>query len=106
MVQAFAVTFSPTLWGELRELRRFLFARLYRHERVMRVMNNAEDVVRDLVHRYREDISAMPRDWQPGPAVQDERRTMRQIGDFVAGMTDRYAIAEHRRLFDVTPELR
>lgn len=100
------VTFSPKLWGELRELRRFLFARLYRHERVMRVMNNAEDVVRDLVRRYREDISAMPREWQPGPTVQDEGRTMRRIGDFVAGMTDRYAIAEHRRLFDVTPELR
>jgi dGTPase len=100
------VTFSVPMWADLKALRAFLFERLYHHPRVMRVMRAAEDVVQDLVVRYREDLSALPREWQPAGYPPDEHRLMRRICDFVAGMTDRYAIAEHRRLFDVTPELR
>ena len=44
--------------------------------------------------------------WHAASRRLDERRRARLIGDFVAGMTDRYAIAEHRRLFDATPDLR
>lgn len=100
------VTFSTPLRDELAELRRFLFARLYHHPRVMRVMRGAEAIVQDLVDYYRADLVALPPEWQMSPAKVDERRMMRRICDFVAGMTDRYAIAEHRRLFDETPELR
>ena len=48
----------------------------------------------------------MPEEWQAGPARDDEPRLARRVADYIAGMTDRYAILEHRRLFDVTPDLR
>jgi dGTPase len=48
----------------------------------------------------------MPGPWQAEAAGLNETRRARLVADFVAGMTDRYALAEHRRLFDVTPELR
>ncbi len=90
----------------VRELKAFLYARLYRHPRVMGVMDRAESIVRDLVARYQEDPGAMPGPWEAEADTLEPRRRIRLIGDFVAGMTDRYAISEHRRLFDATPELR
>ncbi|MFA5901799.1 MAG: deoxyguanosinetriphosphate triphosphohydrolase, partial [Hyphomicrobium sp.] len=56
--------------------------------------------------RYLEDPSAMAAAWYAAGRDLDARRRARLIADFVAGMTDRYAIAEHRRLFDDTPNLR
>jgi dGTPase len=72
----------------------------------MDVMDKAAEIVRDLFARYVADPAAMPGAWQAAAAGLADRRRARVIGDFVAGMTDRYAIAEHRRLFDATPELR
>ena len=69
-------------------------------------MGGAEDIVADLVRHYAANADALPPDWSAGFADLDSNRRMRRIADFVAGMTDRYAIAEHRRLFDATPELR
>ncbi|HUS96188.1 MAG TPA: deoxyguanosinetriphosphate triphosphohydrolase, partial [Hyphomicrobiaceae bacterium] len=100
------VTFSAAMQAELDELRSFLFARLYRHPRVMSVMDGAQAIVRDLVLAYGSGVEAMPEAWQVQANVAEERARLRLVGDFVAGMTDRFAIAEHRRLFDVTPELR
>ena len=90
----------------VKRLKAFLFARLYRHPRVMAIMARAESIVRDLVARYREDPAAMPASWLAEAGTLGARQKTRLIGDFVAGMTDRYAISEHRRLFDATPELR
>jgi dGTPase len=100
------IGFSEAMLAELERLKDFLFARLYRHRRVMRVMDDAQDVVRDLVARYVGDRSAMPKAWQAAAEGLDEARRARHVADFVAGMTDRYAIGEHRRLFDATPDLR
>ena len=100
------IGFSPELLAALAELRTFLFARLYRHPRVMHVMGGAQSVLRDLVARYVADASALPASWREEAGRLDERRRARLIGDFVAGMTDRYAIGEHKRLFSATPELR
>jgi len=83
-----------------------LFERVYRSPHVLRVMGRAEAIVDDLFGRYLRDLSAMPEAWRLAAAPLSERRRARLIGDFVAGMTDRYAIEEHRRLFDATPELR
>jgi dGTPase len=69
-------------------------------------MTGAEGVVRDLVGRYLTDPTAMPAAWQAEARGLDEPRRARLVADFVAGMTDRYALGEHRRLFDATPELR
>lgn len=100
------VSFSDGLAGDVVRLKAFLFERVYRHERVMRVMRNAEGVVGDLFDRYFADPASMVAEWYATSQGLDERRRARLIGDFVAGMTDRYAIEEHRRLFDATPVLR
>src|SRR5271165_3837033 len=86
-----------------RDVKAFLFARMYRHPEVRRVRDRAEAIVRRLFEAYMTDPSAMPRDWaakagQGGPA--------RAVADYIAGMTDRFAIHEHARLFDGPAELR
>jgi dGTPase len=79
---------------------------MYRAARVMRVMDQAADVVRDLFARYSGHPGDLPADWQEGLAALDAASRARRIADFIAGMTDRFALAEHARLFDSTPELR
>lgn len=98
--------FSPEMSSALAALRSFLFERVYRSPRVMRVMAGAEAIVSDLFAAYWRDTAAMPEAWAKAAQGLDERGRARVIGDFVAGMTDRYAMQEHARLFDATPELR
>ncbi|MGD9803524.1 MAG: deoxyguanosinetriphosphate triphosphohydrolase [Hyphomicrobiaceae bacterium] len=99
------VAFSPGMFAELQDLRKFLFDHVYRHERVMRAMRGAESIVADLFSKYMDDPSSMPGE-RGLPLVQsNEMARTRTIGDFIAGMTDRFAVAEHRRLFDLTPDL-
>ena len=100
------IAFSDELDERIKGLKSFLFSRVYRHERVMRVMTRAESIVCDLFERYLREPSELPPAWQTAAQGLDRHRYARLVGDFVAGMTDRLAIAEHRRLFDVTPELR
>jgi dGTPase len=63
-------------------------------------------VVRDLFTRFAAAPQAMPPDWAAGMTELDEPRKARRIADYIAGMTDWYALDEHRRLFDATPSLR
>lgn len=100
------VAFSDEMAKGIRDLKVFLFERVYRHERVMRVMGGAEQVVGDLFRRYLAEPALLPTAWQEAISRREGRRLARLVADFVAGMTDRMAIAEHRRLFDATPELR
>jgi dGTPase len=97
------VAFSASMSKDLDALRAFLAARVYRHPRVERVMEGAERIVTDLFARYRDDLQALPPEWREQAPAQ---HYVRYVCDFIAGMTDRYALAEHRRLFDATPELR
>lgn len=92
------VAFSPAMASELGALRKFLFERLYRHPVVNRDMEAAQGIVRDLMARYMADVTALPRAWAEEAAHMDERHHARLIADFVAGMTDRFAIGEHKRL--------
>jgi len=100
------VAFSDAMTLDVARLKAFLFERVYRHARVMRVMSGAEQIVRDLFARYRSHPHHLPDTWASAAANLPERKRARLIGDFVAGMTDRYALAEHRHLFDATPDLR
>lgn len=100
------VGFSADMFGLLKELRAFLFERLYYHERVVGVMEHAQGVVRELVGAFANDRTLMPDEWADKVTKVDNDRRLRIVGDFVAGMTDRYAIEQHRLLFDDTPELR
>ena len=87
-------------------IKEFLKTRMYRHERVQRVMSEAANVVRDLFARYSTHPDDLPPEWRDGLAAMDEAGRARHIADFIAGMTDCFALAEHTRLFDSTPELR
>ena len=96
--------FSAAMAAAEREIKAFLFKRMYRHERVMAIMQDAEAIVRDLFGHYRANTGELPPGWLPAEASDVE--LARGIGDFIAGMTDRFAIVEHQRIFDLTPELR
>jgi dGTPase len=89
-------------------IKAFLKERMYRHDRVMRVMGEAECLLFDLFARYQSTPRDLPAEWLPpgGGATEPETERARRIGNFIAGMTDRFAITEHVRLFDSTPELR
>jgi len=69
------------------------------------VMTAAEGVVERLFERYWRDPDALPPEWQIGLDPGDTERRARRISDFLAGMTDRYALREHHRLFDASPDL-
>lgn len=99
------VTFSDEMAALEKELKAFLYANLYRHPDVMAVRRNADRIVRDLFGHYFANPRDMPEGWREGLDRADERIKARDVGDFIAGMTDTYAVKEHRRLFDRTPEL-
>ncbi|MBZ0218654.1 MAG: deoxyguanosinetriphosphate triphosphohydrolase [Fimbriimonadaceae bacterium] len=98
--------FSRQLGADERDLKSFLRRRMYHHPNVIRVMEDAELVVADLFRAYFESPDEMPNEWRTEWDKLDERQRARRICDFVAGMTDRYALLEHQRLFDATPDLR
>jgi dGTPase len=89
------VGFSPVLADEERALKRFLYARLYDLAELKPVRLEAERVVANLASAYSEDPRLLPDSWRhDGP----EEQRLRTIGDFIAGMTDRFAIARHEEL--------
>ncbi len=100
-----AVSFTEGMTLDLAHLKSFLFQAVYHHRHVLDVMEKAEQVVRDLFAKYHADAEALPPGWREALPGLDERQRARVACDFLAGQTDRYALAEHRRLFDVTPEL-
>ena len=91
------VAFSPALRAEADELKRFLHHHLYRHYQVMRMTAKARRVVADLFGAFLDEPRLLPPDHQARAAIDKPRA----IADYVAGMTDRYAMKEHRRLFAI-----
>ena len=88
-------------------IKRFLLPRMYRHDRVMRIMRVAEGVVRDLYAHYVTHLNDLPPDWGGDSGeTADVAARARRVADFIAGMTDRYALIEHARVFGVTADLR
>ncbi len=102
------ITFPPEVARAEAEIKAFLKLRMYRHPRVMRVMGEAEAILFDLFARYRQSPGDLPAEWlsRDGGDHASETEHVRRIGNFIAGMTDRFAITEHQRLFDLTPDLR
>jgi dGTPase len=95
--------------GAVREadaaIKRYLYPHMYRHPDLMRVRRQADEIVRDLFRRFMTEPTAMPDEWR-ADLPSDEPRLARRVADYIAGMTDRYAVLEHRRLFETTPDLR
>jgi dGTPase len=100
------IVFSPDVAQAEADIKAFLKQHMYRHHRVMRVMSEAEEIVFDLFAHYQQKPSDLPPEWLEGAAHESETARARRIGNFIAGMTDRFALTEHQRLFDSTPELR
>jgi dGTPase len=99
------IGFSERLAASEMKLKSFLTANLYRSEAVLRPVRLAEAVVVDLFEAFMESPAQMPDEWGRGLDPHDAFATARRAADYIAGMTDRYAIAEHQRLFDRTPDL-
>jgi dGTPase len=91
------IAFTPAMQAENLALKRFLLERLYRHPRVVVMTDNASRVIRDLFSAYMAD----PRLMSPQYDLIEESDRPRTVTDYIAGMTDRYALREHRRLFGV-----
>ena len=100
------VGFSPPMAAGERDIKTFLFENMYRAAGVVAVMEKAERIIADLFGFYMENPHCMQEGWDHGLDFLDAARRARRVADFIAGMTDRFAIAEHMRLFDETPELR
>ena len=96
---------SESMFAANAALKRFLSDRMYHHERVLDVMDRAKRVVRDLFEALGNDPSLLPPEWQPDDDDNESGRA-RKVCDFIAGMTDRYALQQHKRLFDVDPLFR
>jgi dGTPase len=101
------IAFSADVAQAEAEIKSFLKLRMYRHTKVMSVMGDAEQIVRALFEHYQQVPGDLPAEWLP-PGGDTETATghARRIGNFIAGMTDRFAITEHQRFFDSTPDLR
>jgi dGTPase len=100
------VGFSSVMEKADREIKGFLYPRMYRHDRVMRVMTDAERVVQDLFAHYTQTPADLPEEWSEGIDTGDASSRARRIADYIAGMTDRYALIEHSKYFKTTPEMR
>jgi dGTPase len=88
-----------------RDIKTFLFANMYRHPQVKRVREKADAIVRRLFQAYCEDPATMPAEWA-SKAGDTEGGRARAAADYIAGMTDRFALSEYRRLFDPAANLR
>jgi dGTPase len=93
------IRFSPTMREQTAALKRFLHANLYRHFQVNRMRVKASRVMRELFEAFMTDPVLLPPDYQEGSG--DKLRQARKIADYIAGMTDRYAIKEHRRIYSL-----
>jgi len=91
------IGFSEEMSRRNRELKDFLYSKMYRHYRVVRMQVKAERILEELFHAYQEEPSIMPDQFQ---AFVKQRSLERTICDYIAGMTDRYAIEEHQKLFN------
>jgi len=95
------VAFSPEIRQEADVLKKFLFENLYRHFKVMRMTNKARRIVRELFTAFVQEPRLLPPDYRH----PDEMTQARKISDYIAGMTDRFAIREHHRLFQMGDQL-
>jgi dGTPase len=95
------VAFSDDFEKENKALKRFLFERMYRHYRVNRMASKARRLVQELFRLFLDEPNTLPPDWRRKTDGAGTEKTAIAVADYIAGMTDRYAIDEHRRLFDM-----
>ncbi|MGQ3039744.1 MAG: deoxyguanosinetriphosphate triphosphohydrolase [Brevundimonas sp.] len=101
MAKRTLVAFSPAMLADLGVLRKFLFERMYRHYRVNRTRSQARRILAEMFQLFMAEPETMPPEWSGKAISGDEMKRARAVCDYIAGMTDRYAIEEHRKLFSL-----
>ncbi len=99
------VSFSEELTPKIQQLRKFLFAKMYRHYKVNRMASKAKRVISELFNLFMEDPTVLPDEWRYLDKKNLKNNQARLISDYIAGMTDRYALLEYDRLFDFKAKL-
>jgi len=94
------VAFSPEMRANDKALKAFLFERMYRHYRVNRMTSKARRVVGDMFGLFLAEPSTLPTEWRVLTDAPSTPQTARVVADYIAGMTDRFALEEHERLFN------
>jgi dGTPase len=89
--------FSEEMETRNRQLKDFLYRNMYQHHRVVRMQVKADSILEDLFQAYTRNPEILP---EGLPAMPDEESRYRTVCDYVAGMTDRFALQEHAKLFD------
>jgi dGTPase len=93
------VRFSDPLWSDLKQIRAFLFARMYRAPSVVQMRKDVTQVVNDLFPLFLNDPAHLPSEWRADvAAAADQTALARIVADYIAGMTDRFALDTHKRL--------
>ncbi|MBJ7448168.1 MAG: deoxyguanosinetriphosphate triphosphohydrolase [Brevundimonas sp.] len=95
------VAFSPQMLADLGVLRQFLYQRMYRHYRVNRTRSQARRILAEMFQLFMAEPETMPPEWSGKAGAADEAKRARAVCDYIAGMTDRYAIEEHKKLFSL-----
>jgi len=95
------VAFSLGMAEDLARLRSFLHVRMYRHYRVNRSRSQARRILAELFRLFMDEPETLPPEWSLGGERRDVAAHARRVCDYIAGMTDRFAIEEHRRLFSM-----
>jgi dGTPase len=95
------VAFSRPMLEDLAALREFLLNRMYRHWRVNRTRSQARRILAEMFQLFMAEPATLPPEWSGRADVPDPARRARAVCDYIAGMTDRYAIEEHKKLFSL-----
>jgi dGTPase len=89
--------FSKEMEDRNRQLKEFLYRNMYQHHRVVRMQVKADSILEDLFQAYTRNPEILP---ESLPSPEDEAARYRSVCDYIAGMTDRFALQEHAKLFD------
>ncbi len=92
------VAFSPTLFEDLKQIRAFFFKHMYRHWKVRRMRRKAALIIEDMFEIFMSDPGMLPDGWQKWGVNVENAQQARVIADYIAGMTDRFALDEYRKL--------
>lgn len=95
------VAFSAQMEKNKQAIKEYLFANFYRHYKVNRMASKARRLVRDLFGLFVEEPDCLPTDWRRAAEEAEGQRTARVVADYIAGMTDRHALAEYDNLFNM-----
>jgi len=99
------VQFSEEADAQLQALREFLFTHMWRHYKVNRMTSKTKRVLKQLFERLLQEPNLLPRDWADRLVDKEEAEQARIVADYVASMTDRYALLEYERIFEMGPIL-